>query len=952
MNQSIVSLLGARDGTLWIGTGGDLAYLDGLDFGYREVGRVNDIAQDKNGQIWIARSRLRNLEDGPLCRVERDSLQCFGEAEGIGFGIQGAEALIDDRAGGLWIGSTKGICHWTGKSGVTYFPKALENAEGAGGVLALELDKDSSLLVGTGQRGPGVGLQRFHAGRWSDYNAGEIRGSEISVETMLRDREGGLWIATTDKGLLHVHNGLIDTFTQSDGLSSNSIQNLYEDREGNIWAVSPNGLDRFRELPVVTLGQSQGLSSEHVSSVFASSTGRMWVGNQSAVDSLWQGKISTIPKNKLPGKNTTSILEDRQGRLWLGMDAGLYVMEDGHFRAIRTPDGKSLGVVFGLVEGADNHIYAVVTGRPQRIFDILGIKVLRSDPLPALVPGSPFAAHPRGGIWLPRGDGALAHYHSGRFESSGQPFKMGFVLTLTDDQQGAVWGASVGGVVRWAGSDTGLLSTKNGLRCNTTYSLIFDSAGTLWVSSECGFMAITRAELQNWVAHPDAQIAVRTYDVMDGAETGDSPFGPTAAKSPDGRLWFVNEVALQIIDPVHLPENHLAPPVVIEEIEADGAKLSPGANVRLPARTRDLRIDYSGLSFTCPPKVRFRYKLEGRDQDWQDAGTRRQAFYTDLPPRSYRFRVIASNNDGVWNEAGAHLAFTIPPAFTQGIWFKAICLLGFAGCVYLAYRLRVRQVTGQLRARMCERIAERERIARDLHDTFFQGIQGLLLRFHTATSQLNRHEPARRIFEETLKQSDQVMLEGRELVWDLRATVSEQNDLPTAFADFGEGMRNGTSYDFKVVVNGAIRRLHPLVFEELFKIGKEALGNAFRHSGAYSIEAELSYERSELRLQIRDDGTGIDSAILRQGHRDGHFGLPGMRERAQKIGAHLDVWSGTGAGTEVEVRLAARVAYASEPNGSWLSKLRRLWQSTKREGSPDNNGHAAGYDQECTRPRA
>src|SRR5215469_3164373 len=243
--------------------------------------------------------------------------------------------------------------------------------------------------------------------------------------------------------------------------------------------------------------------------------------------------------------------------------------------------------------------------------------------------------------------------------------------------------------------------------------------------------------------------------------------------------------------------------------------------------------------------------------------------------------------------------------------------------------------------RLEERLHERTRIAQDLHDTFFQGIQGLLLRFHTATSQLRKDEPARRIFEETLKQSDQVMLEGRELVLDLRETGSEPTDLPTAFSDFGGRMRKGGSCEFRVVVNGTIRPLHPVVSEELFKIGKEALGNAFRHSGAHSIETELNYERSELRIRIRDDGTGIDSAILRQGHREGHFGLPGMRERAKRVGAHLDVWSRAGAGTEVEVRIAAGVAYVPEPNGSWLWKLRRLCSFTKHEDGSDAKENAS-----------
>ena len=234
-------------------------------------------------------------------------------------------------------------------------------------------------------------------------------------------------------------------------------------------------------------------------------------------------------------------------------------------------------------------------------------------------------------------------YQSGHLESTSRPiFKTARILGLADDQQGAVWGASLGGIVRWAGSDTGLLTTKNGLACDYATSLIFDSAGTLWVSAACGLMAIKRPELQRWIANPNAEIAVRTFDVLEGAEMAVPLFQPSAAKSSDGRLWFVNGVAVQVIDPAHLPENHLVPPVMIEDLQADGAEVSRHASVRLPARTRDLRIDYTALSFVCPQKVRFRYKLERRDRDWQEAGTRRQAFYTDLSPGTYRFCVIAS----------------------------------------------------------------------------------------------------------------------------------------------------------------------------------------------------------------------------------------------------------------------------------------------------------------------
>jgi signal transduction histidine kinase len=288
--------------------------------------------------------------------------------------------------------------------------------------------------------------------------------------------------------------------------------------------------------------------------------------------------------------------------------------------------------------------------------------------------------------------------------------------------------------------------------------------------------------------------------------------------------------------------------------------------------------------------------------------------------------VIASNDSGVWSNGGASTSFTVPPTFTQTAWFKALCVLIIAGIVFMAYRLRLQHVTRRLQERLYERLAERERIARDLHDTFFQGIQGLLLRFHTATSQLNKDDPARKIFEDTLKQSDQVMLEGRELVLDLRSATSQLGDLPATLADYGEHMQEGSSSEFKVIVNGTARGLHPDVLDDLSKIGKEAIWNAFRHANARHIEVELNYEPNELRMRIRDDGSGIDADVLQRGERLGHLGLPGMRERAKKIGAQFDLWTGTGTGTEIEVRIPASAVYVSKSDRFSFASFRRFWR--------------------------
>jgi len=389
----------------------------------------------------------------------------------------------------------------------------------------------------------------------------------------------------------------------------------------------------------------------------------------------------------------------------------------------------------------------------------------------------------------------------------------------------------------------------------------------------------------------------------------------------DGRLWFTTASGLAWIDPDHIATNPIRPSVVIKSMKADGRTYRNFVNLMLPKRIQNLQIDYTALSLSMPERVRFRYKLEGFDREWVDADTKRQAFYSQLPPGDYRFRVIASNNDGLWNETGDSLDFNAPPAFLQTVWFKLTSAMAIAGLLWTFYLIRLRQVTGRIRARLYGRLQERERIARDLHDTFFQGIQGLLLRFHTATSQLPKAEPTRQVFEEALKQSDQVMLEGRELVLDLRATNAETSDLPNALAISAKELQSIYAVEFKVIVNGDPRPLHPIVYEESYRIAKEALGNAFRHSKARAVEAELNYEPNELRVRVRDDGVGIDSKVLEHGFRAGHWGLPGMRERAQKIGAHLDIWSQLGRGTEIELRIPAAIAYrstAKRPRLRWL----------------------------------
>jgi signal transduction histidine kinase len=372
------------------------------------------------------------------------------------------------------------------------------------------------------------------------------------------------------------------------------------------------------------------------------------------------------------------------------------------------------------------------------------------------------------------------------------------------------------------------------------------------------------------------------------------------------------------------PVNKLPPPVQIEQITADrkvywqNSSGDSSAGLRpLPPLSRDLQIDYTALSLVAPEKVRFKYKLEGYDGDWQDAGNRRQAFYTNLPPRNYRFRVAASNNSGVWNEAGASLNFSIAPTYYQTSWFYASSVAAFLALIAGLYRLRLLYLTKQFNARMEGRVSERTRVARDLHDTLLQSFQGTLLKFGALTYRLTAHPEIKKDLETCIEQGRAAIIEGRDAVQGLRSSTALTNDLARAVGKFGEGLvaerDGGDCPEFRVSVEGKSRELPALVRDEVYRIACETLRNAFRHAQAKRIAVEIRYDPRQLRLSVVDNGKGINPAVLKAGGRAGHHSLPGLHERAQVAGGKLSVWSQLDSGTEIELTIPAHLAYTKSP---------------------------------------
>jgi signal transduction histidine kinase len=491
-----------------------------------------------------------------------------------------------------------------------------------------------------------------------------------------------------------------------------------------------------------------------------------------------------------------------------------------------------------------------------------------------------------------------------------------------------------GGVDRIKDGRITTLTTRNGLPCDRVHWTSEEDDGSLWLYTACGLLRIPHSQVDAWISDPARRVEPTLWDAADGASpwVASSPFGPTAAEAADGKLWFVTREDIEVVDPPHLALNKVVPPVHVENVVADGKTYwqnLPGAaasNVRLPARTHDLQIFYTALSLVAPEKVHFKYRLEGQDPDWREVVNDRDVQYSNLGPGTYTFRVIACNNSGVWNQQGDTVEFSIAPAYYQTNWFRVLCAVLVLVLLWAAYRWRLQQMHHRFEVALEARVGERTRIARELHDTLLQSFHGVLLNLKTLSQVLQeRPMEAQRTLDRTIDQAAEAITEGRDAVQGLRDSTVERNDLGRAVNALGEQLAanpaNHGSAAFRVIVEGEPRDLHPILRDEIYRIAAEAIRNAFRHAHARQIEVEIRYDSQQFRMRVRDDGKGMAPAVLTEPARSGHYGLPGMRERANAIGGKLVVWSELETGTEVELRIPANAAYAGAAKRSWLSEL-------------------------------
>jgi signal transduction histidine kinase/ligand-binding sensor domain-containing protein len=913
----VYSLLSARDGTLWIGTFEGLAsWRDGRLTWVREFHGVfvTSLLEGRDGTVWAS---AITRGGGRLCSVRGGRGTCAGDDGRFGEFVW---SLLEDRTGTLWAGADSGLWRWTPASPRRYPIPGQRIGD-------LAASENGQLLIGI----HGKRLRRLVDDQLEVYPIRRVstpsallEDDDVDSNKLLRDRHGALWIGTHQRGLVRVQDGRADTFAKSDGLSGDIICSLFEDREGSIWVSTSVGLDRFRELPVTSYTTKQGLSSDALTSVVAARDGSIWLAAPAGLTRWKDGQTAIFRRTSgLPDDSTQSLFEDARGRIWVFTKGGLAYFDGRRFVAV---PGVPSEEVFSMTGDQAGNLW-LSGGRG--LTHLRSARMIEHFPWSALrrAQQAKVVLSDNGGVWLSFwNDGGVEYFRDGQLRASygvADGLGKGHVPGLRLEKDGVLWGATEGGISRIRDGHIDTLTSRNGLPCDTIHWTMRDNSGALWANGVCGLIRIDRTELETWIANPTRRIETTFWDASDGVQlqTAPSAYGPFVTKSADGKLWFVATEGIQVVDPRRLSFNTVRPPVHVERLIADheirSQRLPGGAaapTVRLPPRVRNLQIDYTALSFVAPEKVRFKYRLDGQDTDWREVVNERRVQYSNLGPGTYRFRVIAANNSAVWNEHGDVLEFSIAPAYYQTAWFRALCAAGGLGLLWAGYQARIRQLHHRFEMALEARVSERTRIARELHDTLLQSFHGLLLHFQTV-SQLwaERPELAKEKLDGAIDQAARAITEGRNAVQGLRESTVRTSDLADAIGTLGAelaaalGDRPATA--FHVTVEGEPRSLHPILRDDIYKITAEALRNAFRHAEATHVDVEIRYDRQQFRLRVQDDGKGFDDALLPGQAAAGHYGVPGMRERAVLMKGTLTVWSKVGAGTAVELCIPSRSAY-------------------------------------------
>ena len=882
----IRALLVAHDGSLWAGfdNGAGVSRLrDGQTQDFSEVdgvalGSVTALEEDRQHAVWGATS-------AGLFRFDGGRWQKLGPRHG--FPGAAALSLFVDEAGALFVGTADGVFR-LGEGAERFEPVSTSSDD----VLGLSGDAAGTVwatdpVVGFAPLGEDTGARRTRA---------PGRGARL-----LHDSQGNLWVGTLGQGLWRVpragaeEDATIEQTTVVTGLPSNSVEALFEDREGNIWAGTFEGLSQLtphRVTPVMTLGL--------IAAVDATRDGEVWVATtEELIRFSGENAASERGGTRLPIPGITALAADPEGAVWVASNSELFRVSGARVTDAPVPHDPPLSRIASLASDHRGGLW--IFDSDQGLFRW---RRGRLDPVgagPDIGRGRITFTHTdRSGRFWVADTGSrfvvVLDHDTVRSYGPEDGFETGPYNAIYEDRRGAIWLGGDQGLTWFQGGRPTSVTGANGLPSDVVLEIVEDDESRLWLATGAGMIRIERQQFDLVAENPAHQIRYRVYDKSDGLAGLPIRFANRGAvRAGDGRLWFVTGRGLTIVDPHTLGETSPAE-VRIEGAIADGDRVS-STQQTLPAGTTRLQVDYTLSSLTSPFKTRFRYRLEGFDTDWIQADSSRQALYTNLPPQSYRFQVIANNDEGTWNLPGAAWDFSIRPMFYQTWWFMILCTVTLAGLVGAFWQLHLQHVRREFSLVLGERV----RMSRELHDTLLQSLVGVALQFEVASKRLTSSpSEARAHLIRVREQVEEYIREARQSIWNLRSPALQTRSLGQALRESGERIAAEHSVHCEFTTSGIPGRASAETDHQLLRIGQEAIHNAVRHARASTIHTELRYDAAEVVLKVSDDGRGFDPDTLPQ-ESDAHYGITTMKERAEEIGARFTITSVPGTGTVVEV---------------------------------------------------
>jgi len=928
IQPTIFSIAQTPDGFLWLGTQDSLIRFDGVHF--REYDNaaaaglkrnlIRALLADPQGSLWVATigsGVVRIKPDGGFSRLTTSR----------GLPSNNAFCLASGSQGTVWICTEQGLVRVDEKGHIRVFTTV-------DGLPTNEIR--DSCTAADGSRwvvGLDFGVARWTGSRFETYSDAKISPRQ-NTTALACAKDGNVWVGTDD-GLVRIGREPSRIFTADDGLPDNEVSSLEEGPDGSLWVGTNDGISRLRNGEISVYRTHDGLSHSLVLSLFIDREGSLWGGTKDGLDQFTDGKVTPYSTNEgMLSHDAGPVVEDKSGRLWIGtLDHGLNVFDGHHFRSLTTRDGLLDDSIQSLVTDANGDLWVGSSRGLNRLRDgkvvavytekdglsSSSVRALAVDEQGVLWAGTsrgldymagnrfvPLDSVPREGVVALSGGHSLRLFVSTDtpgfsyvkdLKAVSYPLEIGHPVDcyLLPAGRHEAWLGTLGsGLLRWKNGTVTHIRVKDGLYDNRIYSILSDDKSNFWMASSKGIFRVSEADLEDFA---DGKINyVNSIPFSTGQLRFECRAGvqPAACRTRDGRLWFSTTNGLVVVDPNNLLHNRIPPPVSITSMVVNGERKEPRAGIHLSPSQRNLEVRYAGLSLVNPEKVTFRYLLDGYEKNWTDAGSRREAFYTNLPPGHFRFRVMARNADGVWSQQDASLNFIVDPRFYQRWWFFPVLALLAAALILVWVRMRIRR----LKQRFDLVLAERSRIARELHDTLLQGLSGITMQLQALWTKWPPSKE-RVLLGEIIQDAARCSTEARQSLWGLRTVGPGSPDFPGKLTKLARQATAQSSVHLSLKLNPVSLRGWPEVEYQLLRMAQEAISNTLQHAFATKLEVRLEGRPRDVELTIEDDGVGFEAGSA----PFGHFGLLGMRERAGEIGAELTVTSSPGNGTTVRIRL-------------------------------------------------